>query len=186
MPVVQERRRTEKKPGNEMRAKLVFSVRARAKPRPRAGKFSVYTPAPFLAWCDLIRGQALEQLRPQGWYLQETGAVLLHAKFLQKKWRGDADQLLGAVMDALQGAAYLDDCQIHCPMPYASIYVKNLIIITLERPERLPEGVQEWIRQGEARQKGARKGRDMKKIKGGRKCILSKRKLLYQRHTNLT
>lgn len=168
-----------------MQAKMIFNIRARAKPRPRSGRWSVYTPKPFLDWCDLIRRQAIEQLRPQGWFLQETGPVLLHAKFLQKKWRGDADQLIGALMDALQGAAYLDDCQIHCPMPYASIYDKDLIIVTVERPERLSEGVQEWIRQGEARQKGARKGRDMKKLKGGRRCTISKRELLYLRHTSL-
>ena len=166
-----------------MQAKMIFNVRARAKPRPIKGRWSMYMPKTYTAWCDLIRQQAIEQLRSQGWYLQETGAVIIKAHFLQRKWRADIDQLLGAIMDALQGAAFTDDCQVHCPMPFAEIYQKDLILLTIEKPQRLPESVQEWIRQGEARQIIARKGRAMQKLKGTSRSIASKRKLLYQKHT---
>lgn len=146
-------------------------LRVRAKPRPRTGKGFIYMPKTYIAWLERVRFEAMPQLREQGWQTIMSGPVSLELWIVQKAWRCDVDAALGAFMDALQGpgGAYLDDSQVICPMVRPEIGSKDNARIVLEVPTGLDKGMIEWVRQGQARQEGARKGRNMQAIQGRRK-----------------
>lgn len=157
-----------------MIATLEFpGLRVRAKPRPRAGKGHIYMPPKYLEWLEMVKYTAMPQLRAQGWQTVMSGPVSIGIWLQQKAWRADVDQISGAFLDALQGAngAYLDDCQIVLPTLYPEIAQQdNVHIILKARMWGLPDkGLIAWVRQGQIRQDGARKGRDIQKIQGGRK-----------------
>ena len=148
-----------------MKAVVILSgVVARAKPRPRAGKFSVYMPKSYLNWCESIGRLAKEQLRRQGWESVKSGPVKLTIEFHQRRPRGDGDQLIGAMMDALQNdVAFHDDCQVWAPLPLVYVNPKNSILVTVEVLETWPAGVVEWVEFAMIQQAGARRGRESQK-----------------------
>lgn len=146
-------------------------LRVRAKPRPRAGKGHIYMPPKYLEWLEMVKYTAMPQLRAQGWQTVMSGPVFMRVLINQKAWRADGDQMLGAFMDALQGegGGYLDDCQVIPTLRPPEIRTADHVGIVLEVMLGVNKNTSEWVRQGQIRQDGARKGRDIQKIQGGRK-----------------
>ncbi len=154
-----------------MIATLEFpGLRARAKPRPRTGKGFIYMPKTYKTWLERVRMEAIAQLRARYWQVQK-GPLVVKIQIRQKAWRADLDQMAGAIMDALQGetVAYQDDSQITSLMIWAEVAERDCITVMLQSVLDAENGICEWVRQGEARQAGARRGRDMQAIKGRRK-----------------
>jgi diketogulonate reductase-like aldo/keto reductase len=130
-------------------------------------------PKPYLEWLEIVKYTAMPQLRAQGWQTAMSGPIRMGIWIQQKAWRCDMDQAIAGLMDALQGTngAYLDDCQVF-PWPHPPVIAnKDYVGIDLsnEGDASLSKEMREWVRQGQIRQDGARKGRDMLKLKGGRK-----------------
>jgi Holliday junction resolvase RusA-like endonuclease len=128
-------------------------------------------PKGYTAWIKTFQALAKPQLRAQGWKTVEFGPVSITIWLKQKAWRGDADQLIGAIMDALQGEdlAYLDDCQVIFPELRPEITPKDSIEILLAIPVGLSDYALQWICRGELRQVGSRKGRLAQKLAKTRK-----------------
>lgn len=100
---------------------IAVTIPMRAMPKPRDGRYSwrngVHSKAKYHAWRDEFR------LRVGGKFpVVYGGPVALYVGFCIKgrpakkprqfQNRGDADNLVGAVMDVLNGIAYQDDRQV--------------------------------------------------------------------------
>ena len=95
----------------ETEAGLVIrsTIPAMSKPRPRTTQTGhVYMPAPYMQWKQRIGGLVALGLRS----LPLFGQARLELSLTIWAGRGDADNLAGGIMDALNGIAWTDDRQI--------------------------------------------------------------------------
>lgn len=88
----------------------------RVKPRPRGGRGHFYMPTTYTAWRDGIAAEVLAGLRSLkgrrgelAWYQADDP---LEVEILAGGKRGDADNLAGGILDALNGIVWVDDKQI--------------------------------------------------------------------------
>jgi len=93
------------------------------KARPRVTARGAYMPAPYRAWLDTVKREALAYWAEHSecadsdcsarWYDPTHPAIVLVLVFyLPDRRRRDVDNLAGAVMDALNGVLWKDDSQI--------------------------------------------------------------------------
>jgi Holliday junction resolvase RusA-like endonuclease len=96
-------------------AEVAFSFAVAGKPigkqRPRLGRNGhVYTPAATVAYERTVRWETLAA-RPLSWDRSAPVSVTVACYFPDAR-RRDVDNVLKAVLDAMNGIAYADDCQV--------------------------------------------------------------------------
>ena len=130
--------------------KIEFEVEGRpvAKARPRIGKFGTYTPQKTKNYEELVKysfikkyskfepfkGELKARLEfvfevPKSYSKKKREVLLTGASYTKKP---DFDNLAKATTDALNGLAYIDDCQISCALILKRYGHKARTIIEIE------------------------------------------------------
>lgn len=110
-----------------------------------------------LGW--LIKAQALRQK----WKFMETGAIGINIRIQQIKSRGDTDNLIGFIYDAMNGVVFRDDSQITQQSCKLEMTLKNAIVVEIWAIEENETGQQEWAKHALGKQKGFMKLKSRKK-----------------------
>jgi Holliday junction resolvase RusA-like endonuclease len=92
--------------------KIVVDGAPVPKGRPRLGKGRVYTPKRTKAQEEKIKLFALLEMRVKRLLKPFEGRICLDVEIVQKSRRGDIDNHVKLVSDALNGIVYVDDEQI--------------------------------------------------------------------------
>ncbi len=100
------------------------------KGRPRFGKGKVYTPKRTKAQEDLVEIMGLMEMRSKKLRPFE-GRVCLSVEVVQKTPKGDIDNHLKLVSDALNGVCYVDDKQIDELHVWRTVDANQRTIITV-------------------------------------------------------
>lgn len=100
---------------------FIFSIDPIGKARPRFSKYGTYTPKKTKSFEDHVKISAVSQMKEMRAKPIE-GAIAAHIKFIIKRKKSvkrkyatvkpDLDNMIKAIMDALNGVAYKDDCQV--------------------------------------------------------------------------
>ena len=98
------------------------------KARPRVTRHGTHKPDKYAANLNDI-GMLLRSYLPQGWPLDRSYELLVEV-VLERRNGGDADNLLGTVMDAGNRVVWQDDCQV------ASVKLRKLIHTNLLEPSK--------------------------------------------------
>lgn len=119
----------------------------------------IFLPQSYKNWCEEIGWVIKNQAIRKKWKFVESGAIKIDLDIEQIKSRGDNDNLLGSIMDALQGVVYADDCLItesHCRLKKTQ---KNTIVVTISVIPEDELSMHEWADHAAEKQAGSRKGR---------------------------